>query len=276
MRQSFFSALWYSTHWTHPFMFKLVRSPKSIFMTSSFQICRKITRLRHCPKCWCLKKLTDTTFRSFSLSKVASSFYLETLSPTDCAHKQSSTVELSAKATDTKPISLLVFAVRGVSVTFLSRGNCDLDTKSILSPAALVPDYINKNIVCITLHSFSVHWKRLQSHTLSHTDAQKSTHAILVNCRFTSFLIPSVHFLSTDLFLAMYRLRIYKKKEKKKIAWEKASDFKIHFKASLYTAGFFAKDRQPEQNQRNPHQSYFCKGQGQKTLQEKRNRIISF
>lgn len=162
MRQSFFSTLWYSIHWTYPFMFKLVRSPKSIFMTSSFQICSKITRLRHCPKCWCLKKPTDTAFRSFSLSKEASSFYLETLSPTNCVHKQSSTAELSAKATDTKPISLLVFAVRGVSVTFLSHGNCDLDTKSILSPAALAPDYINKNIVCVTLQSFSVHWKRLQ------------------------------------------------------------------------------------------------------------------
>lgn len=106
---------------------------------------------------------------------------------------------------------------------------------------------------------------------MSHRDAQKSTHAILVNCRFTSFLIPSVHFLSTYLFLPMYRLCIYKKKEKKTVAWEKASDIKIHFKASLYTAGFFAKDRQPEQNQRNTHQSYFRKGQGQKTLQEKRN-----
>lgn len=74
----------------------------------------------------------------------------------------------------------------------------------------------------------------------------------------------------------MHRLCIYKKK-KKKVAWEKASDFNIHLKPSLYTAGFFVKDRQqPEQNQRNMHQSYFCKCQGQKTLQEKRNRTIFF
>lgn len=84
---------------------------------------------------------------------------------------------------------------------------------------------------------------------------------------------------STDLFLPMHRLCIYKKKErkKKKVAWEKASDFKIQLKASLYTAGFFVKDRQqPERNQRNTHQSYFCKGRGQKTLQEKRKRTIFF
>lgn len=93
----------------------------------------------------------------------------------------------------------------------------------------------------------------------------------------------SHHFLflqcifSTDLFLPMHRLCIYKKKEKNKVAWEKASDFKIHLKASLYTAGLFVKDRQqPEQTQRNMHQSYFCKGQGQKTLQEKRNRTVFF
>lgn len=119
MRQSLFSGLWYSIHWIHQFIFKLVRSPKSILMTSSFQVCRKITRLN--PKCWCQKKLTDTAFKSFSLSKEASPFCLETPSQTDCVCKQSSTVELSAKATDTKPISLPVFAVRGDLVTFLSQ-----------------------------------------------------------------------------------------------------------------------------------------------------------
>lgn len=66
-------------------------------------------------------------------------------------------MELSAKTTDTKPISLQVFAVRGVSVTFLSRANCDLDTKSILSSAALVLEHINKNVVDVTLQSFSAH-----------------------------------------------------------------------------------------------------------------------
>lgn len=101
------------------------------------------------------KKLTDAAFKSFSLSKEASPFYLETPFQTDCVHKQSSTVELSAITTDTKPISLPMFAVRGVSVTFLSHGNCDLDTKSILSPAVLVLDHINKNIVYATLQSFS-------------------------------------------------------------------------------------------------------------------------
>lgn len=65
-------------------------------------------------------------------------------------------MELSAKATDIKPISLPV-SLRGILVTFLSHGNCELNTISILSPAALVPDHINKNIVCVTLQSFSVH-----------------------------------------------------------------------------------------------------------------------
>lgn len=71
-------------------------------------------------------------------------------------------MELSAKITDTKPISLPAFAVRGVSATFLSQGNCELETKSILSPAALVLDHINKNVVYVTLQSFSVHRTRLQ------------------------------------------------------------------------------------------------------------------